>query len=210
MTIAEVVTRRGRWPGADASEGREVLSWLVVATLLEGHADLGVVETHPGTPGERDCLSVYDRTRPERGPLVDIDRRGVAHITASDGDAVVWDDFWGECSSDGPIAVAGRLRLRCRLPPPRPHGGVEAFAVSQIARRLLKLHVAGIGGAWECRNGVADSSVGQERRYWMFSQMPGAIDRLAAAPAHPLGDPAHHFWFLLRDDVPVSCIDTFH
>ncbi|MBS1837487.1 MAG: hypothetical protein JST64_07290 [Actinobacteria bacterium] len=210
MTIAEVVNRRGRWPTGDAADGREVLSWLVVASLLEGDVDLGVAETHPGPPGERDCLSVYDRTCPERGPILDLDRLGAAHIAPLDGSGAIWDSFWVECAEDGPVAVAGRLRLRCRLRTPRQHNGIESFAVSQIARRLLKLYVARIDGSWECRNGVADSSAGQERRISLFRQMPAAMDRLTSAPSHQLGDPAHHFWFLLRDGVPVSCIDTFH
>ena len=77
MTIADALTSRGRWPVVADPAGREVLSWLVVASLLEAHAELGVVETHPGYDGEYDCLSVYDRTRLDRGPLLDLDRNGV-------------------------------------------------------------------------------------------------------------------------------------
>jgi hypothetical protein len=209
MTIADVLTHRGRWPtGTDAAE-REVLSWLVVAALLEGHAELGVVETHPGMPGEFDCLTVYDRTRLDRDPLIDIDRNGHAHLAPLDGGAEEWLDFWDECAEDGPVALAGRLRLRTRLGPPRPHDGAEAFTVGQIARRLFKLHISGIDGVWECRNGVADSSFGSERRMDLFDQVPAATERLAEAPPHPLGDAAHGFWFLLRDGVPVSCLDIY-
>ncbi len=210
MTIVDVLARRGRWPTDDDAESREILSWLVVASLLEGHAELGVAETHPGTAGEFDCLSVYDRTRLDRGPLVDIDRNGTVHISPLDGGASVWDDFWSDCATDGPVAVAGRLRMRSHLGAPHLHGGLEAFAVSQMARRLLKLHVSAIDGHWECRNGIADSSAGPQRRIDLFRQYPAALDRLLSAPAHPLGDSAYHFWFLLRDGVPVSCIDTFH
>ena len=77
MTIADALTQRGRWPDVADESGREILSWLVVASLLETHADLGVVETHPGHPGEYDCLSVYDRTRMDRGPILDLDRLAV-------------------------------------------------------------------------------------------------------------------------------------
>lgn len=209
-TIADVLTHRGRWPSASDAPGREALSWLVVATLLEGHAELGVVETHPGSPGEYDCLSVYDRTRLDRGPVLDLDRSGAGHIAPLDGGADTWDDIWSACAEDGPVSVAGRLRMRARLGPPRAHDGTEAATASQIARRLLKLHVASIDGRWECRNGVADSSAGSERRMDLFMQLPAAAERLAAAPEHPLGDPAHGFWFLLRDGAPVSCLDVFH
>ena len=209
MTIADVLTHRGRWPSSADAPGREVLSWLVVAALLEGHAELGVVETHPGAPGEYDCLSVYDRTRLDRGPLIDIDRNGIAHLAPLGGGAEEWPEFWAECSDDGPVAMAGRIRLRARLGAPHRHDGAEAFTVSQIARRLLKLHVAGIDGRWECRSGVNDSSSGSERRMDLFLQLPAAAERLAAAPPHPLGDSANGFWFLLRDGVPVSCLDTF-
>ncbi|MCC6185503.1 MAG: hypothetical protein IT194_12685, partial [Microthrixaceae bacterium] len=51
MTIADALTSRGRWPVVADPAGREVLSWLVVASLLEAHAELGVVETHPGYDG---------------------------------------------------------------------------------------------------------------------------------------------------------------
>lgn len=211
MTIADVLTRRARWPSdADDPESREILSWLVVAAILEGHAELSVAETHPGNPGEYDCLSVYDHTRLDRGPIVDLDRTGAVHIAPLDGGASTWDDFWADCATDGPMAAAGRLRMRAHLGAPHLHDGLEAFAISQVARRMLKLHISGIDGHWECRNGIADSSNGPERRIDLFRQFPAALDRLLAAPEHPLGDRAYHFWFLLRNGVPVSCTDTFH
>lgn len=209
MTIADALTQRGKWPDVADESGREILSWLVVASLLETHADLGVVETHPGHPGEYDCLSVYDRTRMDRGPILDLDRLGVAHIAPLAGGADTWDDFWTDCAQEGPVAVTGRLRMRAGLGAPQAHSGAEAFAVSQIARRLLKLHLSNIEGTWECRNGVADASGGPERRLDLFAQLPAAAERLESAPPHPLGDPAYSFWFLLRDGVAVSCLDTF-
>lgn len=209
MTIADALTHRGRWPSASDAPGREVLSWLVVAALLEGHAELGVVETHPGQPGTFDCLSVYDRNRLDRGPLLDINRVGHVYLAPLDGGASEWRDFWDVCDDDGPVTLAGRLRTRVHLGPPAEHDGAEAFTVGQIARRLLKLHVAGIGGRWECRNGVEDSSLGSRRRIELFEQLPAAIERLGDAPPHPLGDPANGFWFLMRDGVPVSCLDIF-
>ena len=210
MTIADALTHRGRWPSVADAAGREVLSWLVVASLLESHAELGLVETHPGRPGEYDCLSVYDRSRTDRGPLVDLDRRGAAHVAPIAGGADTWSDFWSDCAADGPVSVAATLGRRIGLSDPVPHPGAEAFTVSQIARRLLKLHLSEIEGTWECRNGVADSSDGPERRAELFAVVPAAVERLAAAPSHTLGDPAYGFWFLLRDGVPVSCLDTFH
>ncbi len=210
MTIADALLQRGRWPTVADAGGREVLSWLVAASLLEGHHELGVVETHPGHPGEYDCLSIYDRTRMDRGPILDLDRRGAVHIAPLAGGADSWSDFWTDCAQEGPVAAAADLRARAGLDQPALHGGAEAFAVAQIARRLLKLHVAGIGGAWECRNGVADSSDGPQRRTELFLMVPAAAERLDTAPPHVLGDPAYGFWFLLRDGVPVSCLDTFH
>lgn len=210
MTIAEALAHRGHWPACPDASGREVLSWLVVASLLETHAELGVVETHPGHADEYDCLSVYDRNHVERGPIFDLDRNGSAHIAPVDGGAETWDDFWDRCVEDGPVAVVGRLRMRARLGPPQPHGGTEAFTVSQIARRLLKLSVTGIDGLWECRNGMEDRSSGPVRRMDLFGQLPAAAERLEAAPPHLMGDPAYSFWFLLRDGVAISCLDTFH
>lgn len=209
VTIADALTHRGQWPDSSEAPGREVLSWLVIAALLEGHAELGVVETHPGQPGTFDCLSVFDRTRLDRGPILDINRNGYAHIAPLDGGAAEWRDFWDVCGEEGPVTIAGHLRARARLGQPANHDGPEAFIVGQIARRLLKLHVAGIGGRWECRNGVEDSSLGDRRRIELFQQLPAAIERLAAAPPHPLGDQAFGFWFLLRDSVPVSCLDIY-
>lgn len=210
MTIADALTSRGRWPIVADPAGREVLSWLVVASLLEAHAELGVVETHPGYEGEYDCLSVYDRTRLDRGPLLDLDRNGVAHIAPLAGGADTWPDVWDRCAEDGPVVVAGGLRARVGLGAPCAHGGRESHTASQIARRLLKLHLSEIPGTWSCRNGIADSSRGPERRLGLFAEVPAGMERLAAAPTHPLGDPAYAFWFLLRDGVPISCLDTFH
>lgn len=210
MTIADALVTRGRWPTEVDDMGRETLSWLVVAALLEGHPELGVVETHPGTADEYDCLSVYDRNRIERGPVLDLDRNGAAHLAPFHGGAETWHDFWTECSGEGPMSMAGRLRMRLGLGPQHQHDGTEAYTISQIARRLLKLHVSGIGGHWERRNGMADSSNGAERRMELFWQLPAAAERLFAAPQHVLGDPAYGFWFLIRDGVAVSCLDTFH
>ena len=57
-SIAEALSTRGLWLSSGEVPGRETLSWLVVAAMLEDGKDLGVVETHPGPPGEYDCLSV--------------------------------------------------------------------------------------------------------------------------------------------------------
>ncbi len=208
-SIAEALSTRGLWLSSGEVPGRETLSWLVVAAMLEDGKDLGVVETHPGPPGEYDCLSVYDRTRLDRGPILDLDRNGTAHIAPLDGGADHWDGVWDFCATEGPVAVANQIWMRAGLGEPMSHRGLEAATAAQIARRLLKLHTAEIAGVWECRNGVADSSTGSERRMELFQQLPAGVERLAAAPAHPLGDPAYGFWFLMRDGVPVSCIDIF-
>lgn len=209
MPSSDLLSHRTFTPGSFARTDRELASWVIVATILGGHRTLGVVETHPGHPGEYDCLSVYDRARTDRPPLLDLDRLGSAYLAPVGGGASQWAEVWEACEQDGPVAVAQEICDRVGLPEPSPHDGIEASTINQLARRMLKLHEANIAGAWECRNGVADSSEGARRRIELFEQVPAGLERLASAPESVLGDPAHGFWFLLRDGVPVSCLDVF-
>lgn len=207
MTPTELLAHQIPTGDLLARAERELASWVIVADLLADHPDLGVVETHPGHPGEYDCLSVYSRERLDRPPLLDLNRNGAAHLAPLSGGADTWVEVWDACAEYGPVEVARQLGERLGLGEPVVHSGTEAETVGQLARRLVKLREARIDGFWECRNGIEDSSAGPRRRLEWFEQVPAGIERLESAPEGVFGDAAYGFWFLLRDGVPVSCLD---
>ena len=185
-----------------------VLSWRLVAELWRRFPDrFRLIETHPGG-GQYDCLSLVTRG-PEPVTVLDVNRVGSLHVTGAGGAAGgSWRD-WPDriLGSSGPefldeVTRALGLTVPRRLPASTP----STVAYRFVAEFLT--HSVGRREAWECRNGYCDTSGwgGGPREDW-FSRLPHVpvAERPPRAAAF-LGEPAYHYWFLLREGVPELCL----
>lgn len=185
----------------------ETLSWRLVTELWRRFPDrFHLVETHPGG-GQHDCLCLLGRD-PGFGPRLSVNRSGGVLVHASSRH---WSDWRDRLLGPGgrefldEVTRALGLNAPASLPPSTATAVVYRFVAEFLT------HSVGRREIWECRNGVLDSS-GLEgtavRRDW-FTLFPAAP--VAAAPPRGeaiLGEPAYHYWFLLRDGEPRLCLST--
>lgn len=178
----------------------ELASWWVMAQFLRRlEGEFRVVEAHPGG-GQYDCLRLIGPVDSNPMTLLDLNREGAAFATPFGTDnwyRLGW--FWRDLvQSADPDALIGELRKLLRLParvgPPSVHGRV-VLAISEFLHRR-----AGLGERWTCRNGYFDSSLGSEVRRELFERFPEADRRRRQEDRGDLlGNPAYHFWFLIKD-----------
>jgi hypothetical protein len=193
---------------------REIASWRITAELVRRYPGrFTVIETHPGG-GQYDCLSFYERARPQDGGRIDLNRAGSAHVLARfDGRARPGgplDGFWEDLAGgDDPKRTLDRLCDLAGLPPvPQPPPSAPDAAVYRFVAAFLA-HAAFGRTRWECRNGCADSSDGSGVREDWFARFPLA----AAALTHRRDDDlsgiaAYRFWYLLEASQPRFALET--
>jgi hypothetical protein len=189
---------------------REIASWKLVSEFLRRHPnEFRLIETHPGG-GLYDCLTLVD---PAGLPVAEFNREGDLQIwRSSEGrrDSPKSLDVWGHLSvADDPKEVLDLLsrEIGVAVPSRLPRTG-RPVLVYRFVAALLSQSVFGRAG-WECRNGFFDSS-GEEcgvRPY--FDSYPAARQRLGKPHQGDIaGQPAFRFWFVIRDDEPLVCLET--
>ena len=183
-----------------------------MATEVVRHSpgELRILELHPGG-GAYDILTVV---HPHAGQLLHFNRAGSIHISATvDGvqPNSVYNTTWDRVLSESdPKAVVeslcGAARLPCKgtlpesTPPALVYRIISAFLAHATCGRIL----------WECRNGFFDTSGegGGPREEWFKQFPPAQKHRKVRLEDDFLGEAAYRFWFLLRDQKPVFCMET--
>ncbi len=190
------------------------MSWRVAAELVRRHpARLRVIETHPGG-GQYDCLTIIDREANDGG-CITLNRVGGVHVLRRFDDPRVvqpydrYHDFWGAYLEASPRKVLRALERRAGLP---DVSSVPATTPSTLSIRFAAACVAPTAFGirrWEWRNGFEDTSgwVGGPREE-LFTAFPIIAARRAIRDDDDPLAPEHRFWFLLRDDEPITAMEA--
>ena len=148
---------------------------------------------------------------PAHGREVDLNRAGSAHVHL-DSDAIdSWGSFWQDLHrAERPKSIVDALADRARLP--RVHSLPPSTPAVLVYRTIAALLSQAAFGQqlWSCRNGYEDTSGygGGVCSFW-FEPFPAAGRRLKVSmPRDLLGQSAYRFWFLLRGQEPVLCLET--
>jgi hypothetical protein len=187
----------------------EAVSWRLATELIRRHAgDLRLVETHGGG-GQYDELRLYPRSGPESATfLVSLNRLGSAHFSRAPAWGTVWIDA---VAAEDPRSTVDELERRAGL---HSAAGLPAATADVLTFRAIAMilsHTAFEPARWECRSGVLDSSgYGGGPRDELFRAFPTAGTRRQERQRDDLLDePAHRFWFLLRNSEPqIAFEDT--
>jgi len=200
---------------SNGSASRFVLveSWWIASELARRHPRLVVHEMHPGG-GMYDVLALLD---PAAGDFheqtrVMINRTGsiqIHHSTSSGlADMVVasWEDA---LTTDDPHRLVKAVEASAGLGPSSPATTERSIAYRFIATALaMTTHDR---HRWDARNEFIDSSgdwwPGDPETHGFLSRYSAARADAGRAPGLGLwGEPASHFWGVLRDDVPVALL----
>ncbi len=191
----------------------EVLSWRVMAEMCRRFPSrFHLIEAHPGG-GLYDCLALLTK-KPSPKFAISITRGGSLHIHKEafglDGGMVSYSDWLDRMLREPPqtlldsIADETRMKIPAKLPPSQPATLIYRY----IAEFLT--HSIGTLDYWECRNGFEDSSgsVGGIRQEFfdMFPDLQNE-DNLRCGPMM-YDSYAYNYWFLLKNQEPMLCMDT--
>lgn len=183
----------------------EIASWRLVSELFRRYpGKFSLIETHPGG-GQYDCLTLLSNQQ----HIADFNRIGTFHVTEnSSGEPSI--DIWRLMAEENVQEALDQVcrRLGLAIPTQIPSSTPEVITYRFVAEFLS--HSVFGKARWECRNGYFDSSgMDGSGVSLAFDQFPEVQDRLRVSmPSDVLQTPAYRFWFLLKDDNPVACIET--
>ncbi len=201
----------------ESNELIEVLSWKIVCEFMRCFpGKFKIIETHPGG-GQYDCLSIVDGKDTEiacfnrSGSLTVFQKCDPLTYRAIDSSSPPMDIWKSFLTVDRSIKdhlsyLLGLLNLK--LPKPRPPSTPEILVYRLISGVLNYALYSGI--RWACRNGFFDSSGEEcevETEY--FADFNEAKERLRINLPHDvLGNAGYRFWFLLKNNEPIVCLET--
>ena len=201
----------------NSNELIEVLSWKIVSEFMRCFpGKFKIIETHPGG-GQYDCLSIVDG---KDTVLAHFNRKGqltIFHkcdpstfmaIDRSTPPVDIWKSFLTVDRSIKEHLSHLLSLLNLTLPKPRPPSTPEILVYRFIAG-VLK-YTMYCGTRWGCRNGFVDTSGyggGIAKDY--FTHFTKAKERLHIRKPNDLsGIPAYRYWFILKQENPVACLET--
>ena len=193
----------------------EVLSWRFVNEFWRRFPNkFTLIEAHPCS-GQYDCLVLLTKgTSPQFA--IDVNRGGGSvHVHKNafglGDDLILLSDWKGRMLAPKPEMFLDEVGQEARLVPPKklPVSTPETIVYRFIADYLT--HSVGRLERWECRNGYVDTSGygGGGKRDHLFNKFPGL--RKEESLRHTklrLEEYAYNFWFLLKNDDPIICLDT--
>ena len=191
-----------------ARQLEESLSWRLITELWRRFPDRYVlIETHPGG-GQYDCLSLIEFSNGFRSVL-DVNRGGGRVHVHCGRNPQSWSD-WSDrmladsCSFLDEIGAA----IGLAAPKPLPKSTPTTIAFRFVCEFLT--HTVGRLEQWECRNGFCDTSgYGSGKREMWFNSFPGIItEHSPKGLANGRLESAFGYWFILKNDEPVICLDT--
>lgn len=185
----------------------EIISWRFVTELWRRWPKrFDLIEMHPGG-GQYDCLAL--RTRGQDPTIaIDVNRGGSVHIHIAG--ARVYSDWMERMLGRSPDLFFDEIAHETRLPVPkkRPVSTPTTLTYRYISDFLT--HSIGRLENWQCRNGFADTSgYGGGVRRQFFEQFPLLQKEDTIRYGTPIcGHHEYNFWFLLKNEKPVLCLDT--
>ena len=201
----------------NSNELKEALSWKIVSEFMRCFpGKFRIIETHPGG-GQYDCLSIVDG---KDTVLAYFNRKGrltIFHkcdpstfmaIDRSPPPVDIWKSFLTLDRSIKEHLSHLLSLLNLTLPKPRPPSTPEILIYRFIAG-VLK-YTMYCGTRWGCRNGFVDTSGyggGIAKDY--FTHFTKAKEHLRIRLPHDMfGNAAYRFWFLLKKNKPIVCLET--
>jgi hypothetical protein len=192
----------------------EILSWRFITEMCRRFPEIfRVVELHPAG-GQADCLSLITKNDHPRS-VIDVNRGGgsvhvFGNTSESDNDTILHTDWLERMASSHPEEFLDEVAREAGLHPPKtlPSSTPKTITYRYIADFLT--HAIGHLSRWECRNGFLDTSgtSGGARTEW-FQRFPDIKTSRDLRHTNPIkGEYAYNFWFLLKDGLPVICLDT--
>jgi len=191
----------------------EIMSWRFITEFWRRFPKrFYLIEGHPGG-GQYDCLVLMTKGKNPQF-AIDVNRRGGSvHIHQNAfglGDDITLHSDWLSRMLQSPVIFLDEIAQEVRLVPPKH---LPTSTPTTIVFRFISdflTHTIGRLERWECRNGYCDTSGddGGERRD-LFEQFPGLKERESLRKIESFcGEYAYNFWFLLKNDAPVLCLDT--
>jgi hypothetical protein len=191
----------------------EIMSWRFITEFWRRFPkDFYLIEGHPGG-GLYDCLVLMTRGKKPQF-AIDVNREGSVHIHHNafglGDDMTLHSDWLSRMLQPTPAKFLDEIAQEVRLVPPKhlPTSTPTTIVYRFIADFLT--HAIGKLERWECRNGYLDTAgEGGGKRHYLFDKFPALRKEENLRETEPFeGEYAYNFWFLLKDDVPVLCLDT--
>jgi hypothetical protein len=192
----------------------EIVSWRFVTEFWRRFPDrFDLIEAHPGG-GQYDCLALLTKGQ-NPAIAIDVNRGGGSvHIHKDalglDGDMSVHSDWMERMLGPEPDKFLDEIAHEARLTVPKklPASTAATLTYRYISDSLA--HSIGRFEKWECRNGFADTSgYGGGVRHQFFEQFSVFADENTIRRGSPIfGEHAYNFWFLMKNEQPVLCLDT--
>jgi len=192
----------------------EVLSWRFVTELWRRFPmRFTLIEAHPGG-GQYDWLALVTKDQTPQF-AIDVNRgEGNVHLHKEEfglGDGIIVHPDWADrMLHSSPDDFLDDISHEVGLAPPRklPPSTSETIVYRFISDFLT--HSIGRLESWECRNGYADTSgYGGGKRHSLFEKFPSLCKADHPVKTNPfLREDAYSFWFIIRNDDPVLCLDT--
>ena len=188
---------------------KEILSWRLMSELWRRFPrQFDLIEVHPGG-GLYDCLMLRTKGQNPRC-TINVNRVGSVHIHMLDGDSTVESDWEERMLQSSPESFLDYIANKARLVIPKK---LPASTPATLTYRYISdflTHSVGRLERWQCRNGFEDTSGyggGVRRNFFdRFTQLQEEDFRTHGAPI--FGEYAYNFWFLLRNEIPVLCLNT--
>ncbi|MDA7859224.1 hypothetical protein N9Z47_01005 [bacterium] len=191
------------------SKNKEIMSWRLAVELWRRFpTQFKLIETHPGG-GMYDCLTFWYLQG--QGSRLQINREGSIHLSpGSNNRAKSWPDWVEQMFADRNLQLLDEIgnALELKTPQRLPRSTPTTIVFRFIAEFLT--HSFGRLEKWECRNGFHDTSgySGGIREDW-FERFPTIeLDKKALDTTGSSFNQAYDYWFLLRDGVPMICLNT--
>jgi len=149
------------------------------------------------------------------GELLHLNRDGNIHAFKTldgldvDGSEknMTWDRVLAE---QDPKRIVENLGKRLRLPMPKRLPSTTPHVLVYRIGSTFLAHAAGGRIQWRCCSGYFDTSGhgGGPQEEW-FKRFPAASERCSLhMDSDFLDEPSYRFWFLLRNEEPVFCMET--
>ncbi len=186
----------------------EIVSWRFVTELWrQWPKRFDLIEMHSGG-GQYDCLALRTRGR-DSATLIDVIRGGSVHVHIAGERS--YPDWMARMLGPSPKIFLDEIADEARLPKAKklPASTPATLTYRYIADFLP--HSVGRLEKWQCRNGFEDSSgfVGCRVRRELFEQFPLLKKQDVVRYGTPIMEEySYNFWFLLKDEAPVLCLDT--
>ena len=185
----------------------ETLSWRLLTELWRRFPDrYALIEMHPGG-GQYDCLSLAE-CKHGLHSILDANRGGSVHLHQG-RNPQSWPD-WRDRILENACCFLDEIEQAMGLTHPTPLPSSTSATITFRFISEFLTHATGRLERWECRNGFCDTSgYGGGKRVEFFNCFPQLSNNLPITEfANGRIDLAYLYWFLIKNDEPLACVDT--